>query len=134
MIRFAAVAVLAGFLTIFSTSTALAQQAAPEIKRSVLEKVDLSVPGREGVLVRVELAPGAKETKHTHPGDLLGYVQEGSSTLYLEGQPAVHLNAGDAFFIPAGRVHAAANEGTAPLKMLVTFVVEKGKPITSPVQ
>jgi quercetin dioxygenase-like cupin family protein len=38
------------------------------------------------------------------------------------------------FSVPAGRVHSAANEGTTPMKLLVSFIVEKGKPLTSPVQ
>ena len=139
MIRFRTIpavagVVFAGFLTLFSLSAASAQQAAPGAKRTVLQKQDLSVPGREGVLVQTELAPGAKEPKHTHPGDLFGYVQEGDATLIQEGKSAVHLKAGESFFIPAGTVHGASNEGTTTVKLLVTFFVEKGKPLTSPVQ
>ena len=123
--------VLAGWLTLFSTSAGYAQQGA---RRTVLEKQDLSVPGYEGVLVRTELAPGAQEPKHTHPGDFFAYVQEGTITLFQDGRPTVHLKAGDVFFVPAGRVHAASNEGTTTVKLLVTFFVEKGKPLTSRVQ
>jgi quercetin dioxygenase-like cupin family protein len=121
-------------LTLFSLTMASAQQAAPTAKRTVLERHDLSVPGREGVLVLTELQPGAKEPKHTHPGDLFAYIQEGTITLYQDGQPTTHLDAGAVFFVPAGMVHAASNEGTTTVKLLVTFFVEKGKPLTSPVQ
>jgi hypothetical protein len=81
-------------LTLFSLTMASAQQAAPTAKRTVLERHDLSVPGREGVLVLTELQPGAKEPKHTHPGDLFAYIQEGTITLYQDGQPTTHLDAG----------------------------------------
>lgn len=134
MIPIAAALVVAWFLTFFSPSAAHAQQGAQDIKRSVLEKDDLSVPGREGLFVQVEFAPGAKEPRHTHPGDLFGYVKEGSLALTQEGKPVAHLKPGDVFFIPAGRIHTGANEGATVAKVLVTFFVEKGKPITSPAQ
>jgi quercetin dioxygenase-like cupin family protein len=134
MIPGVAAVVFAGLLTLFSTTATYAQPGAPGAKRTVLEKQDLSVPGREGVLVQVELAPGAHEPKHTHPGDLFAYVQEGNATLVQEGKPAVHLKPGESFFVAAGTVHAASNEGTTAVKLLVTFFVEKGKPLTSPIQ
>ena len=126
--------VFAGLLALGSAPLACAQQVAPGAKRTVLDRQDLSVPGREGVLVRTELPPGAQEPKRTHPGDFFAYVLEGTVTLYQEGQLTAHLKAGDFFFVPAGRVHAASNEGTTTVKLLVTFFVEKGKPLTSPVQ
>jgi len=131
MILVATAVVFAGFLTLFPAS---AQQSTPGATRTVLEKHDLSVTGREGVLVRTELAPGAREPKHTHPGDFFGYVMEGSPTLFQEGKPDIRLGPGESFFVPAGTVHGAANEGTTPVKLLVTFFVEKGKPLTTPVQ
>jgi len=123
----AAVAVLASCFFVLH-----AQQAAAPT-RNVVMKQDLSgLPGREGVVAKVEFAPGAKETKHTHPGDVFGYVQEGSITLYVEGQPTATVKAGEAFFVPAGKVHWGENTGTTPVKTVATFVVEKGKPLASP--
>jgi len=111
---------------------AYTQQSTPGARRTVLEKQDLSMPGHEGVLVRTELAPGAVEPLHTHPGDFFAYVLEGTVTLNQQGRPSVQRKAGEVFFVPAGRVHGAANEGTTPVKLLVTFFVEKGKPLTTP--
>ena len=65
--------VFATFLALFSVLTLHAQQTG-EIKRTVLTKQDLSIPGREGLLVSVEFTPGAREAKHTHPGDLFAYL------------------------------------------------------------
>lgn len=108
-----------------------AQPGAPT--RNVLTKQDLAdLPGREGVVAKVDFAPGAKETKHTHPGDVLAYVQEGTLTLNIEGQPATTVKAGEVFFVPAGKVHWAENAGTTTAKTIATFVVEKGKPLASP--
>ena len=53
-------------------------------------------------------------------------------TLDYEGNPTMTYKAGDSFFIEAGKIHEGINKGTSPVKALATFVVEKGKPVTSP--
>ena len=65
---------------------ALAQP--PGIKRTDLQRHDLSVPGREVVQVRVELAPGVSVPKHTHPGEEIIYVLEGFAGISGRGQAA----------------------------------------------
>lgn len=120
-----AAVVFAGCLTLLSSTTGYAQT------RTVLDKQDLSVPGREGVLVQTELAPGFKEPDHTHSGDLFAYVLDGSITIDIEGMPTKHLKVGESFFVPEGKVHSVANVGTAPAKLIVAFFAEKGKPLTT---
>ena len=83
--------------------------------------------------MRGEFNPGAGTPKHTHPGEEVGYILEGTVVMELEGKPPVTLKAGDVFFIPAGQVHAAKNAGTTPAKVLSTYIVEKGKPLATPV-
>ena len=123
------------FLLLFSVLALSAQEKSELPKRAVLVKNDLgTVPGHEGVVSQVELAPGVQEAKHTHPGELLGYVQEGTLTLHVEGKPTATVNAGQAFFVPADAVHWGENEGKTPCKVIATFVVPKGKPLTSPVK
>jgi len=138
MIQVVSAVMFVGFMSFFFASTASAQQSAQQTtagaKRTVLEQKDLSVTGYEGVLVRTELAPGATEPMHTHPGDFFAYVLEGTITLTREGQETVKRKAGEVFFVPAGIVHGASNEGTTTAKLLVTFFVEKGKPLTTPVK
>jgi quercetin dioxygenase-like cupin family protein len=104
-------------------------RAQPGIKRTDLQRHDLSVPGREVVQVRVELAPGVSFPKHTHPGEEIIYVLEGSLEYQVEGKPPVTLKGGDVLFIPAGTVHAARNVGSGNGAELATYVVEKGKPL-----
>jgi quercetin dioxygenase-like cupin family protein len=104
-----------------------AQQAG--VKRTDLQRHDLSVPGREVIQVRVELAPGVSFPKHTHPGEEIIYVLEGSLEYEIEGKPPVTLKAGEVLFIPAGTVHAARNVGSGNAAELATYVVEKGKPL-----
>lgn len=107
--------------------TLYAQQ--PGIKRSDLQRHDLSVPGREVVQVRVDFAPGAAFGKHSHPGEEIVYVIEGSLEYQVEGKPPVTLKAGEVLFIPAGTIHAAKNVGSRNGAELATYVVEKGKPL-----
>ena len=86
-------------------------------------------PGREAVQVRVDLAPGVAFGKHTHPGEEIIYVLEGSLEYQIEGKPPVTLKAGDVLFIPAGTVHSARNVGSVTGSELATYIVEKGKPL-----
>jgi quercetin dioxygenase-like cupin family protein len=106
---------------------ARAQQAG--IKRTDLQRHDLSIPGCEVVQVRVELAPGVSFPKHTHPGEEIIYVLEGSLDYQVEGKAPVTLKAGDVLFIPAGTIHSAKNVGSGNGAELATYVVEKGKPL-----
>jgi quercetin dioxygenase-like cupin family protein len=106
-----------------------AQVQQPGIKRTDLLRHDLSVPGREIVQVRVDFGPGVEFGKHSHPGEEIAYVLEGSLEYQVEGKPPVTLKAGEVLFIPAGTVHAAKNVGKGNGAELATYVVEKGKPL-----
>jgi len=111
---------------------AAASAAAQGIKRSVVERADVSIPGREAVVARVEIEPGAIAGRHTHPGDEIAYVMEGEGELLVDGRPPRHVRAGDAFVIPAGTVHDARNSGAATLRVVGVYVVEKGQPLATP--
>ena len=125
-IRILAVAVLI-VASGLALHVALSQQ--PGIKRTDLQRHDLSVPGREVIQVRVELAPGVSFPKHTHPGEEIIYVLEGSLEYEVEGKPPVTLKADEVLFIPTGTVHTARNVGSSNAAELATYVVEKGKPL-----
>jgi quercetin dioxygenase-like cupin family protein len=105
---------------------------APALTRTVVLKADVSVPGREAVIARVEVAPGGVAGWHTHPGDEISYVAEGEATLMIAGQPPRKVSAGDGFVIPAGVVHNAKNETASAVRLVGVYVVEKGKPLASP--
>lgn len=102
------------------------------LQRTLVGKADVSVPGREAVVARVEVAPGVVGGRHTHPGDEISYVLEGEGELYVEGEPARVVKAGEAFIIPAGKIHDARNSGHVPIKLISVYVVEKGKPLATP--
>ena len=98
-------------------------------KRTDLQRHDISAPGREVVQVRVDFDPGYLSPKHTHPGEEIVYVIEGTLEYQVEGKPSVTLKAGEVLFIPAGTVHAAKNVGSGNAAELATYIVEKGKPL-----
>jgi len=102
------------------------------LTRTIVGRADVSVPGREAVVARVEVAPGARAGRHTHPGDEISYVLEGESELLIDGQPPRIVKAGESFVVPAGVVHDAHNAGSTPVKLVGVYVVEKGKPLASP--
>jgi quercetin dioxygenase-like cupin family protein len=103
-------------------------------RRIDLQRHDLSVPGREVVQTIVELAPGTMAPRHTHPGEEIIYVLEGTWEYTVEGKPPVTLKAGDVLFIPAGTIHSARNIGTGNAAELATYILEKGKPLLTVVE
>jgi len=101
------------------------------IKRTDLQRHDLSAPGREAIQVRVDIDPGKAFPRHKHPGEEIIYVLEGTLEYDIDGKPPATLKAGDVLFIPAGTIHAAKNVGATRGSELATYVVEKGKPLVT---
>jgi quercetin dioxygenase-like cupin family protein len=60
------------------------------------------------------------------------YVLEGQLEVTIDGQAPKTIKAGEAIIIPQGTVHNAQNAGTQPLKAVGVYIVEKGKPMTTP--
>jgi quercetin dioxygenase-like cupin family protein len=122
--------IVAAALTIgIGASLHIAQAQQQGVKRTDLQRNDLSVAGREVIQVRVDLDPGVAFPKHKHPGEEIVYVIEGSLEYRVDGQPAVTLHAGDVLFIPNGAAHAVTNVGAGNGSELATYIVEKGKPL-----
>src|SRR3954469_23722669 len=111
---------------------AVAQQ--PGFTRKVLQDQNLSIADRHAVQALAEFVPGGAAGKHTHPGEELGYVVEGTLELQIEGKPPRTVKAGESFFVPAGIVHDGKNVGKGPAKVLAPYLVEKGKPVATPVK
>jgi quercetin dioxygenase-like cupin family protein len=104
----------------------------PGIQRTIIQRKDISMPGREAVIAKVEIAPGASAGRHTHPGEEITYVLEGQADILVEGQPTLHVKAGDSFIIPNGAKHDAHNTETVPLKMVGIYLVDKSQPMATP--
>jgi quercetin dioxygenase-like cupin family protein len=107
----------------------VAQAQQPGTRRTDLQRHDLSAPGREVVQVRVDFDPGYVSPKHTHPGEEIIYVLEGSLEYQVEGKPTRTYKAGEVLLVPAGAIHWVKNVGSGNGAELATYVVEKGKPL-----
>lgn len=103
-------------------------------RRIDLQRHDLSAAGREVIQVIVELEPGTTAPRHTHPGEEIIYVLEGTWEYTLEGKAPLIVKAGEGLFIPAGTIHSARNVGNSRGSELATYVVEKGKPLLTVVK
>jgi quercetin dioxygenase-like cupin family protein len=124
--------IVAVLVAVAGIGTLAAQQ--PGFTRKLVQDRNLSIPDRHAVQALAEFVPGGAAGKHTHPGEELGYVVEGTLELLIEGQPPHVVKAGESFFVPAGVVHDGRNVGSGPAKVLATYIVEKGKPVASPVK
>lgn len=100
----------------------------PGTRRRELQRHDLSAPGRQVIQVRVDFDPGYVAPRHTHPGEEVIYVIEGTLEYVIDGTPAT-VRAGDVLFVPAGVIHSVKNIGAQNGAELATYVVDKGKPL-----
>lgn len=116
-----------GLMALLAPSNAQAQQNG--IKRTNLQKHDLSIPGKEMVQARIDFDAHAAFGKHAHPGEEIIYILEGSLEYQIEDETPITLKAGEVLFIPAGKFHSAKNNTNTKASELATYIVEKGKPV-----
>jgi quercetin dioxygenase-like cupin family protein len=121
------------FTAAVGLTVAIAQAPVPPIKRTILQKMDVPGTNLETIVAVVEVEANFKSGRHTHPGDVTGYVSEGEFFITFDGQPEKQLKVGESMVTPNGTVH---DEGTRdkPAKLFAVYVVEKGKPLVSPVK
>jgi quercetin dioxygenase-like cupin family protein len=105
----------------------------PAFKRTVLQQADISIAGREAVTARADIPAGVAAGRHTHPGEEVGYILEGTVTVEINGASRT-LKAGETFLVPPNTPHNATNNGTANAAIIATYIVEKGKPLATPVK
>jgi quercetin dioxygenase-like cupin family protein len=100
------------------------------VKRTIVGKV----PGSnyETVTAIVEIAPGFKAGRHLHPGVVFARVEQGEFWLALDGQPEKTFKVGENLTLPMKAIHNEGATGSTPLKLIVTYVIEKGQPLAVP--
>jgi quercetin dioxygenase-like cupin family protein len=123
-------------LSEFVATAATGQTAPPAatagVTRKILSQADGPMPGYVTMLVEAIIEPGVAVARHTHPGIESAFVLEGSLELPIQGQETRMVKAGDGFQIPPETPHAGGKPGDARTRILITYVVEKGKPLASP--
>ena len=123
-------------ITEFVAAQASAQGTPPApttgVTRKILSQTDGPTPGYVTLLVEATIEAGVAVGRHTHPGIESAYVLEGGFELPIQGQPTRTIKAGDGFQIPPDTPHAGGKAGDAKSRILITYVVEKAKPLASP--
>ncbi|TWO70406.1 cupin domain-containing protein [Caenimonas sedimenti] len=127
------IAVVFGMLLACLASTTASAQASGMTAKPLLRTTLSGDDTKETVMLAVEFAPGGTTGRHTHPGDEYTVVLQGTLELTAEGRAARRVTAGDVYHNPKGLIHQATNVGDTPARVAITFVVDKGKPITQPV-
>ena len=100
-------------------------------KRTVLEQIDVPGSAYTTIVAMTEIQPNGRVERHIHPGTEITYVLEGGGDMFIAGKPVMHVTAGDHWQVPAGLPHYLLN-GPKPTRLLVTYVLEKGKPLAIP--
>lgn len=88
-------------------------------------------------LIEVTFAPGDSSPPHYHPGEVVGYVAQGTLEFKIAKKPLRTLKAGDTFFEPSMIRHEVARNPDAKrtCRVIITMIHPKGaKRLTIPAQ
>lgn len=108
---------------------------AQEAKVTPLFSKDLTdLPGKEGLMIRVEYPPGSSDPIHRHYAHAFVYVLEGSIVMQVRGGKEMTLTAGQTFYEGPDDVHVVGRNAsqTEPAKFIVFLVKDKGAPVLVP--
>jgi quercetin dioxygenase-like cupin family protein len=107
----------------------------PEVT-PLMSKDLMDFPGKEGLVITVEYAPGGSDPIHRHNAHAFLYVLEGSVVMQLKGGKEITLTPGQTFYEGPNDVHVVGRNAssTKPAKFLVFLVKNKGVPPLVPVK
>jgi len=120
-------------ISLFLASAALLAQpamaAGPEgvTVKPIMAKDLSDLPGKEGLMITVDYAPGAADPVHRHHAHAFVYVLEGSIVMQVKGGKEVTLTAGQSFYEGPNDVHTVGRNAstTQPAKFLVLLLKKK---------
>src|SRR5262250_1850460 len=118
-------------LVCLMSSALLAQEA----KVTELMSKDLTnLPGKEGLMITVEYAPGNVDPVHRHNAHGFIYVLEGTIVMQVRGGKETTVTAGQTYYEGPDDVHVIGRNAskTKPAKFVVFFVKDKGAPVVVP--
>ena len=131
-----AATLVVGILSGFAADRLLdAQQPQEQIRRTSLMQTELEgVPGKVADVFLIEFAPEAATGKHSHPGNEIAYILEGTAAVLAGGNMTpITQRRGSVIHIEPNMVHDVKNPSkTEPLKAIVFALYDKGKPTTVP--
>jgi quercetin dioxygenase-like cupin family protein len=93
----------------------------------LMQKELSDMPGKEGLLITVDYAPGAVDPVHRHRAHGFIYVLEGSIVMGVKGGKEVTLTPGQTFYEGPGDIHTVGRNASAtqPAKFLVLLIKKK---------
>jgi quercetin dioxygenase-like cupin family protein len=102
----------------------------------LMSKDLMDCPGKEGLVITVEYAPGGSDPIHRHDAHAFLYVLEGAVVMQLKGGKEITLTPGQTFYEGPNDVHVVGRNAssTKPAKFLVFLVKNKGVPVLVPVK
>lgn len=92
-----------------------------------------TVDGVDYIVTRITVAPGAGTGWHYHPGEVFGYIAEGTMTHYDGGCTVDEVYPTGAPVkegVGSGFVHNGRNAGSTPLVMEVVYINPVGTPLS----
>ena len=101
------------------------------IQRTILERFDVPDSNYETVIMLVEIGPQVNTGLHTHPGFDAAYLLAGDLMVMERGQPDKPIHPGQSWHVRPGVVHEVKT-GERTAKVLAIYVVERGKPLSTP--
>ncbi len=104
---------------------------ASKLKRTEIQHVGSSIPGREIVQVLTEIPAGVESGWHMHPGEEVGYILAGTVEMHIDGKQTLTLHKGDGFLMTPNTPHNALDLGPDTGLMLSTYIVESGAPLAT---
>jgi quercetin dioxygenase-like cupin family protein len=111
---------------------------------TVLKKSTVAADGRkleypktdkpEVTALLVEIPPGGETGWHYHPVPVYAYVLSGVLTTEMENGEKHEYRESEAIFEAVNTPHNGRNTGKVPLRLVVFYTGEEGKPVTVRVQ
>jgi quercetin dioxygenase-like cupin family protein len=104
----------------------------PAVVKQLIDEDLAGADRKELLMLTVEYLPGGASLPHRHDAQVFVYVLQGELTMQVAGSPAVTLRQGETFYENPTDVHlVSANASkTAPAKILVFIVKNKGAPVS----
>lgn len=92
----------------------------------------IGTPGKEVIMRRIEVPPGASSPPHRHYAQVFVYVLQGRMVMQVKGGPRLTLGPGQSFYEGPSDVHMISVNASKsePAKLLSFFIKDKGKPAT----
>jgi quercetin dioxygenase-like cupin family protein len=121
-------------LLLFAVSPALAETAAKVTP--LISKEFANIPGKDGLMLTVEFAPGEASSVHRHNAHVFVYVLEGSVVMQVKGGEEATLKPGETFYENPSDVHIVAKNASTKnsAKILVFMVKDKDAPPVLPAE